>query len=227
MIAEPANDSKSNEKRSSSDEKFSSGAATPQDLEKQSADSEASSPDGGKPSDAPNYPPTKEVILIMLSLYLVMFLMALVSPYITIHGTFYSDSSAGPNYNSHCYPLHNRRLQLLRRRRLVRQRLHADNLLFHLDRRARVDLRHSEMAFLGRHLRLRTWIGHLRRCSLIDELHCWARNCRSGRSWYRQWSDLHYAKYHSTGKKANIPGLVWVCVWDCFGRGTAVRWCLY
>ena len=53
--------------------------AAEHDLEKQPRSSTESSVDSKIPETKTAYPPAREVILVMISLYLVMFLMALVS----------------------------------------------------------------------------------------------------------------------------------------------------
>ena len=124
----------------------SSDTLVEKDPEKQTTPDSTGSTSGAKEvEDVQQYPPARRVILIMLSLYLVMFLIALVSvakttmvdkrakrrrmiallPKWSCLWDVYAavaDLLAGPNNNCDGYPIYNERVQLLRRSGLVRKR---------------------------------------------------------------------------------------------------------
>ena len=123
----------------------SSDTLVEKDPEKQTtADSTGSTLGAEEAEDVQQYPPARRVILIMLSLYLVMFLVALVSVTNTtmvdqrakrrrmiallptrrclwdVYAAV-ADLLAGPNNNCDGYPIYDERVQLLRGCRLVRK----------------------------------------------------------------------------------------------------------
>lgn len=114
----------------------SSDTLVEEDPEKQTTpDSTGSTSGAEEAEDVQQYPPARRVILIMLSLYLVMFLIALVSvakrrrmiallPARKCLEDVYAavaDLLAGPNNNCDGYPVYDERVQLLRGCRLVRK----------------------------------------------------------------------------------------------------------
>jgi hypothetical protein len=123
----------------------SSDTLVEKDPEKQTTpDSTGSTLGAEEAEDVQQYPPARRVILIMLSLYLVMFLVALVSvPKTTMVDksakrrrmiallptrkclwdvyAAVADLLAGPNNNCDGYPIYDERVQLLRGCRLVRK----------------------------------------------------------------------------------------------------------
>jgi len=123
----------------------SSDTLVEKDPEKQTTpDSTGSTLGAEEAEDVQQYPPARRVILIMLSLYLVMFLVALVSVTNTtmvdqraerrrmiallptrrclwdVYAAV-ADLLAGPNNNCDGYPIYDERVQLLRGCRLVRK----------------------------------------------------------------------------------------------------------
>ena len=90
------------------DEESSETASIKADLEKQTPASLEGPSDAPAPTHEPQYPPKQETLLIMISLYFTMFLMALVSAArAELFGITVADHDAGPNDYRNRDSLHN------------------------------------------------------------------------------------------------------------------------
>lgn len=133
------------------------------------------------------YPEGIKLVMILASLYIAVFLMALVSGLLKSINHKAANTSPGSDNHCYCGPANHERLQLLRRRWLVRQLVLAHIMRLSAVLRTRLYVLFTEMGLLVPHLHLRAWILGLRRRSQQHCVH--NRTCyrRYRLGWHSDW----------------------------------------
>lgn len=120
--------------------------------------------------DGNAYPPFANVLVIMIALYLALFIVALVSLPNRIEFRFNQELpetnlNTGSHHHSNSYSAYDRRLPLLRRHRLVRKRLHDNQLRLPTHLWTYLHILPHQVGLLGCHWSLRTRKSDLWRCT--------------------------------------------------------------
>ena len=190
----------------------------------------APSPARNMAEDDAEYPSGLKLWLILCSIYLAAFLVALVRTQTELRPPtelLTLTTFAGPNHHRNGHPQNHRRIPLPRRHWLVRQCLPHHRLRLHASLRQALYLLLDEMGLPDSHRLFRDWLRRLWRGA---KLHC--SDCREGDCWawhggYLLGGDIDTGAHGAVGEKTGVPGTFWCCVRDRVGDWTVAWGCIH